>query len=186
MLQSDPAQAVNCKWSDVQWWCCHYPGLLGRWLWAGPGGYQSAVAPLSLPGQRSSVLGPGGATTTNKNSRLKYQWVYFVFCKVFLLRVYIVLHQWSMWNTREFSVEIIISLQYHLIMAGAAVSGGSGGNGYFYNQASCCLVPGETARGERTQLGAEMGLQHQPQQQTSVQISVFIWCLGILILKSAT
>ena len=36
---------------------------------------------------------------------------------------------------------------------------------------------------ERTQLEAEMGLQHQPQQQTSVQISVFIWCLGILILK---
>ena len=180
-------------------------------------------------------------------------------------------------------------MQYHLIMAGAGVSDGSGNNGYFDNQASCYLVPGETGvarwwrgrvsvspnlssvsqtghncdttavstsfqsfyytnnkwlfiwcvdagsgvteylnlvlwmsaelnlifmsifrisiskkvyvcmyisclfhiirarnRGERTQLGAEMGLQHQPQQQTSVQISVFIWCLGILILKSAT
>ena len=35
-------------------------------------------------------------------------------------------------------------MQYHLIMAGAGVSDGSGNNGYFDNQASCYLVPGET------------------------------------------
>ena len=39
---------------------------------------------------------------------------------------------------------IVISLQHHSIIAGAAVSGGSGSNGYIDNQASCCLVPGET------------------------------------------
>ena len=74
---------LQVKWCTVM--MLSLPGS-GRWLWAGPGGHQSAEAPLSPPGQRSSVLGPGGATTTNKNSRLKYQWVYFVFCKAFLLR----------------------------------------------------------------------------------------------------
>ena len=36
---------------------------------------------------------------------------------------------------------IIIALPYHPIMAGAAVTGGSDS---IDNQASCCLVPGET------------------------------------------
>ena len=89
----------TCKWCAVMMSTQVYTG---GGCGAGPGGHQPDVASLSPPGQRSSVLGPGGATTTNKNSRLKYQWVYFVFCKAFLLRC-------SCLYSRQFFFKITLS-----------------------------------------------------------------------------